>query len=48
MCGEFFCLLSIRGVMVPAMLVRLSRDRRRLEVSSKLVKAQQVDLHKRF
>ena len=37
MCGEFFCLLSIRSVKAPAMLVRLSRDRIRLEVSSRLV-----------
>ena len=50
-CVEFFCLLSIRGVMAPAMLVqlfRLSRDRIRLKVSSRLVTAQQADLHKRF
>ena len=51
-CVELFCLFSIRGVTVPAMLdylFRLSRDRIWLEeVSSMLVMAQQVDFHKRF
>ena len=46
MCGEFFCLLIIRGVTVPAKLFRLNRDRRRLEVSLRLVTAYQVDLNK--
>ena len=27
MCGEFFGLLSIRGITAPATLVRLSRDK---------------------
>ena len=39
---EFFCLFSIRGITAPAMLVLLFRDRKRLEVSSRLVTAQQV------
>ena len=50
MCGVL-CLLSIRGVTALAMLVqqfRLSKDRIRLEVSSRLVTAYRVDLHKRF
>ena len=46
MCGVL-CLLSIRGVTVPAMLVlqfRLSKDRIRLEVSSRLVTAYKVPI----